>query len=138
MIQSNYWIKGEAANDISRSLDDGHNLTMKNIINSRFFFSGLWLILSFQPIYILSQDQTNISNRKAYKLVNGQWYDGKNFVRRTFYSVDGHLTERAPHTAAETLDLSNGFVVPPFAEAHNHNNSIESSFATIPSTKTAQ
>jgi hypothetical protein len=121
MIQSNCWIKSEAANDIARGLDDGHNLTMKNITKSRFFFSGLWLILSFQPIYIFSQAQTNISNHKVYKFVNGQWYDGKKFVRRTFYSVDGYLTERAPHTAAETLDLSNGFVVPPFAEAHNHN-----------------
>jgi hypothetical protein len=96
-------------------------IIMKNIPKLRFFFSGLWLILSFQPIYIFSQAQTNTSNRKTYKFINGQWYDGKKFVRRTFYSVDGLLTGRAPQAVTETLDLSNGFVVPPFAEAHNHN-----------------
>lgn len=58
---------------------------------------------------------------KTYKLVNGQWFDGKGFHRKTFYSVNGVLTQAKPPKIDEEVDLENGFVVPPFGEAHNHN-----------------
>jgi hypothetical protein len=37
------------------------------------------------------------------------------------YSVDGVFAERRPARVDSTVDLQSGFVVPPFAEAHNHN-----------------
>lgn len=58
---------------------------------------------------------------KTYEFTNGQWFDGKGFRRRTFYSVNGVLAEKAPRKIDEVVDLQNGFVVPPFSEAHNHN-----------------
>lgn len=58
---------------------------------------------------------------KTYEFVNGQWFDGKGFRRKKFYSVGGVLTDKRPHKIDETVDLQNGFVVPPFSEAHNHN-----------------
>jgi len=84
-------------------------------------FQALWLILSFHSTFVFSQAQFDNSNRKNYKFTNGQWFDGKKFVRQTFYSADGILTGKKPGGDIETIDLSNGFVVPPFAEAHNHN-----------------
>lgn len=66
-------------------------------------------------------NQTSVKNSKIYKFINGQWYDGRKFVRKTFYSVNGILTEKEPRGVTETIDLINGFVLPPFAEAHNHN-----------------
>jgi cytosine/adenosine deaminase-related metal-dependent hydrolase len=94
---------------------------MKKVSKQTAFFSILWLILSFQSIYVFSQTQSNNSSRKIYKFINGQWFDGKNFQRQTFYSVDGVLTKREPRSVTETIDLASGYVVPPFAEAHNHN-----------------
>ena len=47
-------------------------------------------------------------------------FDGKNFRQRTFYSVNGILTRSKPSRIDETMDLQNGFVVPPFADAHCH------------------
>lgn len=57
---------------------------------------------------------------KTYEVVNGNWFDGKTFRRRTFYSINGFLSSKEPQTVDETVDLKNGFVVPPFADAHCH------------------
>ena len=57
---------------------------------------------------------------KNYKFVNGQWFDGQGFHPKVFYSVGGVFAERAPERIDETIDFKNGFVVPPFADAHNH------------------
>jgi hypothetical protein len=60
-------------------------------------------------------------NGQTYQLMNGRWFDGQGFRRSTFYSVDGVLTQHRPPVVDKVIDLANGFVVPPFAEAHNHN-----------------
>ena len=52
---------------------------------------------------------------------NGQWFDGHGFNKRTAYSVNGVLTFKRPAQIERTIDLHEGFVIPPFAEAHNHN-----------------
>jgi hypothetical protein len=57
---------------------------------------------------------------RNYKFVNGRWFDGRDFQPKVFYSVGGVFAERAPERIDETVDLKDGFVVPPFADAHNH------------------
>lgn len=54
------------------------------------------------------------------ELRNGLWFDGAGFEARTVYSVDGVFAMEPPERIDETLDLAGTFVVPPFAEAHNH------------------
>lgn len=54
-------------------------------------------------------------------LINGRWFDGREFHRDTWYAVDGRLTRARPAIVDETIDLKGGFVIPPFGEAHNHN-----------------
>ncbi|HKR11477.1 MAG TPA: amidohydrolase family protein [Pyrinomonadaceae bacterium] len=56
-----------------------------------------------------------------YEFANGNWFNGKKFVRRTFYSVGGTLTSKRPARVDRVFDLSGKYVVPPFGEAHNHN-----------------
>ena len=58
--------------------------------------------------------------RPTYAFQNGHWFDGQSFRDRVFYSVDGVLTEHAPAAVDKTVDLAGGYVVPPFADAHNH------------------
>jgi hypothetical protein len=53
--------------------------------------------------------------------VNGLWFDGETFAPRTVYSIDGTLVLERPASVASTVDLADGYVVPPFGEAHNHN-----------------
>ena len=95
---------------------------MKNVYVSKLtvIFSILCLILPLQSTYVFSQTLSN-SSHKNYKFVNGRWFDGKSFQPQTFYSVNGILTKKEPRGDIETVDLAGGFILPPFAEAHNHN-----------------
>lgn len=94
---------------------------MKHLFKVTALFSVFWLILSVQTINVFSQTQPNNPSRKIYKFINGQWFNGKSFQRQTFYAVDGVLVKKRPTRIDETIDLSNGFVIPPFADAHTHN-----------------
>lgn len=53
-------------------------------------------------------------------LSGGLWFDGKDFVARTFYTQDGKLTSDRPDAVDVEIDLEGGYVVPPFGEAHTH------------------
>jgi hypothetical protein len=55
-----------------------------------------------------------------YAFVNGQWWNGSTYEKRTFYTVDGMLTSHQPAYLDQTIDLHGGFVIPPLAEGHNH------------------
>ena len=61
-----------------------------------------------------------VQSPKTYRFTNGQWFDGKQFVPQTFYAVNGLLTHKKPAHVEETLDLQNGYVVPPYGDAHCH------------------
>ncbi|MDQ3281441.1 MAG: amidohydrolase family protein [Acidobacteriota bacterium] len=52
--------------------------------------------------------------------VNGRWYDGKGFRARTMCASNGIFTKKRVRGARE-VDLAGAYVIPPFAEAHNHN-----------------
>ena len=58
---------------------------------------------------------------KSFALINGHWWSGREFVDRIVWVADGVLRFRAPSHTDSTIDLTGGWVVPPFADAHNHN-----------------
>ena len=58
---------------------------------------------------------------KTYQFINGNWFDGTSFKRKVFYSANGVLSENRLPKTDETIDLKNGYVIPPFADAHTHN-----------------
>lgn len=59
-------------------------------------------------------------NGKNYQFNNGNWFDGKKFIKKTFYSTGSVFSSKKPERIDETIDLKNGYVVPPFADAHCH------------------
>ncbi|MCA1626028.1 MAG: amidohydrolase family protein [Acidobacteria bacterium] len=67
-----------------------------------------------------SNAQTSLPPQESYQFTNGHWFDGKNFRRQIFYSVHGILTGKKPAKVDEVVDLQNGYIIPPLAEAHNH------------------
>lgn len=72
-------------------------------------------------------------NVPSYAFVNGKWFDGNSFVPRTVYVVDQRLAFKKPARIDQTIDLKDGYVIPPFAEAHNHNlTSVSLADAMIP------
>jgi hypothetical protein len=52
---------------------------------------------------------------------NAQWLGSSGFERGTRYVVAGRISTSRPARVDTTVDLTGGFVVPPFGEAHNHN-----------------
>jgi hypothetical protein len=78
-------------------------------------FPYLWK--SASPV---SESHADPRAERAFEFTNGQWFDGERFQHRIFYSVDGILTSKKPLTLDEAIDLKNGYVVPPFGDAHNH------------------
>lgn len=91
---------------------------MKQIKISFFAFSLIFLSVMILLHAAITTQQTG--STKNYKFVNGQWFDGKKFQARTFYSVGGVLSDKQPQTVNEVVDLKGGYVVPPFGDAHNH------------------
>ncbi len=67
-----------------------------------------------------SNAQTPLPSQKSYQFTNGQWFDGKSFRRQIFFSAGGVLSRKKPAKVDEVIDLQNGYVVPPFADAHCH------------------
>lgn len=53
-------------------------------------------------------------------LKGGRWFDGRSFRPMEWYAVDGRLTQARPARIDATIDLSGRHVLPPLAEAHNH------------------
>ena len=51
---------------------------------------------------------------------NGLWFDGTKFVPMTMYVADGVFRTRAPVQIDSVVNLAGGYVVPPFADAHQH------------------
>ena len=61
-------------------------------------------------------------NSKTIKLVNGNWFDGKTFKKRTVWLKDGLINFNDMERRVDTIiNLSGNYIIPPFAEAHNHN-----------------
>jgi imidazolonepropionase-like amidohydrolase len=68
-----------------------------------------------------AEAQSSPDRMPVYEFTNGRWFNGHDFQRKTFYSVDGRLTLAKPAKVDTILDLAGGYVVPPFGDAHNHN-----------------
>ncbi len=93
---------------------------MNNMKIFKIYF--LMILLAFTLGFIFSEKvNAQINKSTTYKFINGKWFDGKTFKRQTFYSVNGFLEKIKPSNIDETIDLKNGYVIPPFGDAHTHN-----------------
>ena len=68
-----------------------------------------------------AQTPSSAPAAKTYEFTNGNWFNGKTFRRKVFYSVNGIFSQKRPPKIDETINLKNGYVIPPFADAHTHN-----------------
>jgi hypothetical protein len=75
------------------------------------------IVVTFGSSLRSSPSQTQ---RKTYEFKNGEWFDGRSFTKKVFYSTGGRLTLERPRLIDETIDLGGGFVIPPFGDAHCH------------------
>lgn len=57
----------------------------------------------------------------AMELHNARWFDGQGFQKGTLYVVDGKFTKSRPKRIHRRLELRDQYLIPPLAEANNHN-----------------
>jgi imidazolonepropionase-like amidohydrolase len=93
--------------------------TEENPMNMKRFF--YLLVIALPILFGFSRNYSQPINLPNTALVNGQWFNGRSFDAVTVYSVDGKFTFKKPTRIDTTIDLSGTWIVPPFAEAHNHN-----------------
>ncbi|NJL75418.1 MAG: hypothetical protein HC892_10710 [Saprospiraceae bacterium] len=91
---------------------------MRNFIKITLTTALLLFVLTLVKFDKLQAQQRKTSN---IAFTNGQWFNGKGFESKVVYSVDGYFTKRKPSYIDTTINLTNLYIVPPFAEAHNHN-----------------
>ncbi|WP_323845940.1 hypothetical protein [Microbulbifer magnicolonia] len=58
----------------------------------------------------------------TFAITGGQWFDGQDF-RADHWYIDsrGTFTKRKPENIDHVIDASGKYLLPPFADAHNHN-----------------
>lgn len=63
---------------------------------------------------------TPLPNERVTEYRGGKWFDGTAFVERPMYVVGSVFREQRPSRVDSVVNLDGGFVVPPFADAHQH------------------
>src|ERR1043165_6565596 len=84
-------------------------------------FVARWVALAMLVLfgaYSAAQAQPPASHGVEYR--GGRWFDGTRFVPRTMYVVDGAFRTRRPARVDNVVELAGGYVVPPYADAHQH------------------
>ena len=76
------------------------------------------LALSLMACASMEQNASVPANGVEYR--GGRWFDGSRFVPRTMYVAEGVFHATAPARIDSVVDLAGGYVVPPFADAHQH------------------
>lgn len=93
----------------------------------RFAVPCLALLVAATPLSAGSSEITGkprvavASPKTVLALEGGRWFDGDGFVEDTWYSVDGLMTRKRPTQIDVRIDLKGRYVLPPLADAHNHN-----------------
>jgi len=93
----------------------------------RFAVPCLALLVAATPLSAGSSEITGkprvavASPKTVLALEGGRWFDGDGFVEDTWYSVDGLMTRKRPTQIDVRIDLNGRYVLPPLADAHNHN-----------------
>jgi len=83
--------------------------------------ASIAVLAACTPGRVPLQPIAGVAPSRVIEMVNGHWFDGVRFVGRTMYSVGGIFSDQAGRGVDTVIDLQGGYVVPPFAEAHNHN-----------------
>src|SRR5438445_6820692 len=81
-------------------------------------FVILFLILLYPD---RARPQITVPGNPVLEFTNGRWFDGNVFREKTVYVVNGLISFHSARHLDRVIDLSGGFVVPPFGEAHNYN-----------------
>ncbi len=76
---------------------------------------------SNQPLVKTTKYLRENTNSLSIAFINGNWYNGDTFEKKTVWLKNGVIRFNELNHVDTIIDLSANYVIPPFAEAHNHN-----------------
>lgn len=74
-----------------------------------------------EPTALKAVAPFHASQSLTMELKNARWFDGKGFQRGSLFVVDGQFVASRPAKVHRHMELRGQYLVPPLAEAHNHN-----------------
>jgi imidazolonepropionase-like amidohydrolase len=86
---------------------------------TRNLLIAMLLLSSLLSNYAMLKAQQRKTVNIAF--TNGKWFNGKNFDDGFVYSTGSYFTRKKPSHIDTTINLNGLYILPPFAEAHNHN-----------------
>lgn len=69
----------------------------------------------------LAAQPVTAPGKPVLELRGGRWFDGHGFKPANWFVVDGRFTATRPVRVDAVVDLGEKYVLPPLADAHNHN-----------------
>jgi imidazolonepropionase-like amidohydrolase len=99
-----------------RAVVDGN--ARSRAILKRLTLLGVTVVLLLAGHALTSREQVFAHGIQCY--VNGRWFNGRSFEAKTVYSVEGVIQTNYRGKVDQTIDLQGRYIIPPFAEAHNH------------------
>ena len=98
-----------------------------NKINALLFFTLLSYSCGSQIEHNKATYAIKNLDARTIKLIDGHWFNGEAFEKKTVWLNEGLLSFKSDGRSVDSvINLSNKYIIPPFAEAHNHN--LESSY----------
>lgn len=78
-------------------------------------------VITFVLLFVsFSLTPAQAQTSRNYELTGGWWFDGKAFVRRKLYIVNGVFQAKRPARVDDIIPLGDLYIVPPFGDAHSH------------------
>ncbi len=78
------------------------------------------LLITLYSLLLLSHSSVSQTQSRNYEFSQGQWFDGKKFVKKTMFAVEGVWVNERPDRIDSVFNLQNNFVIPPLSEVHTH------------------
>ncbi|WP_138429811.1 amidohydrolase family protein [Fodinibius saliphilus] len=80
----------------------------------------MYLIIILSLLFGYQPQTTHSDSSSTIAYVNGQIWNGENFIERPLFIRDGKFIEEPSHIDS-TVNLSGKYILPPFGDAHTHN-----------------
>jgi len=93
---------------------------MNNVSRQFLMILVGWALVASAAFSVPTFSQVASATTVNHELSGGWWFDGRAFVRKKFYVVNGTFTEKRPKRVDNRIDLGDLYVVPAFGDAHTH------------------
>lgn len=92
------------------------------LVVNKLIHPQIWLMRYLMITSVLLMCLATFAQQQAPTLhfKNGLWFNGTGFEQKDMYSMAGVFVENKSSAVDSVVDLEGAYIIPPFADAHNH------------------